>query len=39
MIAAFDEMNGADGSLSPAYRELARWLKETPADALDYRRR
>src|SRR5262249_43561826 len=35
---AFDEMNGADGALRPAYEELARWLKETPPDALEYRR-
>ncbi len=39
MGAAFNEMNGTGGVLSPAYRELARWLKETPAAELDYRRR
>ena len=39
MSAAFDEMNGTGGVLTPAYRELARWLKETPAAELDYRRR
>src|SRR4051795_12279265 len=38
MAAAFDEMNGADGDLRPAYEELSRWLQETPADALEYRR-
>jgi uncharacterized circularly permuted ATP-grasp superfamily protein len=38
MIAAFDEMTGPCGGLRPAYRELALWLKETPADALEYRR-
>jgi uncharacterized circularly permuted ATP-grasp superfamily protein len=35
----FDEMNGGDGALRPAYGELARWLKEVPPDVLDYRRR
>ncbi len=39
MSTAFDEMNGTGGALTPAYRELARWLKETPAAELDYRRR
>src|SRR3954452_10226240 len=38
MAAAFDEMNGVEGDLRPAYQELSRWLKETPADALEYRR-
>src|SRR5258705_10641109 len=38
MAAAFDEMNGPDGDLRPAYQELSRWLKETPPDALEYRR-
>jgi uncharacterized circularly permuted ATP-grasp superfamily protein len=38
MAVAFDEMNGLDGEIRGAYRELARWLKETPADALEYRR-
>src|SRR4051812_9902634 len=38
MAAAFDEMNGSDGDLRPAYHELSRWLKETPPDALEYRR-
>jgi len=40
MPAAFDEMKGHDGDeVRPAYSELARWLKEVPADVLDYRRR
>src|SRR5499425_2345180 len=38
MAVAFDEMNGLGGEIRIAYRELARWLKETPADALEYRR-
>src|SRR5260221_12354781 len=38
MAVAFDEMNGTDGDLRPAYHELSRWLKETPPDALEYRR-
>src|SRR3954471_20663551 len=38
MAVAFDEMNGPDGVLRPAYQELSRWLKETPPDALEYRR-
>ena len=39
MLATFDEMKGADGSLRPAYNELSRWLSEVPSDVLDYRRR
>ena len=39
MVAAFDEMKGADGGVRPAYGELARWLDEVPPDVLDYRRR
>src|SRR5215212_8022089 len=39
MAVAFDEMNVPGGDLRPAYRELSRWLKETPPDALEYRRR
>src|SRR5437764_11606291 len=39
MESAFDEMNGSDGALRPAYGELSRWLKEVPPDVLDYRRR
>jgi uncharacterized circularly permuted ATP-grasp superfamily protein len=38
MVVAFDEMNGPGGDLRPAYHELSRWLKETPPDALEYRR-
>lgn len=38
MAVAFDEMNGAGGALRSAYHELSLWLKETPADALEYRR-
>jgi uncharacterized circularly permuted ATP-grasp superfamily protein len=38
MAVAFDEMNGPDGSLRPAYEALSHWLKETPPDALEYRR-
>src|SRR5437762_4040524 len=39
MAVAFDEMNGTDGALRPAYGELFRWLAEVPSDVLDYRRR
>src|SRR5690606_16102998 len=35
---AFDEMQGPDGSIRPAYAALAEWLKATPQDILDYRR-
>src|SRR5215469_8355539 len=38
MAVAFDEMNGPSGELRTAYSELSRWLKETPAEALEYRR-
>jgi uncharacterized circularly permuted ATP-grasp superfamily protein len=38
MAVAFDEMNGLGGDIRPAYLELARWLEETPPDALEYRR-
>ena len=38
MAVAFDEMNGPGGDIRPAYQELSRWLKETPPDALEYRR-
>ena len=38
MAVAFDEMNGLGADLRPAYQELSRWLKETPPDALEYRR-
>src|SRR5213593_3073666 len=39
MAAAFDEMTGSGADLRPAYEELSRWLKETPPDALEYRRK
>jgi uncharacterized circularly permuted ATP-grasp superfamily protein len=39
MAVAFDEMFGPDGALRPAYQELALWLKQTPPDALEYRRK
>src|SRR5438552_7530848 len=39
MAVAFDEMDGLGGHLRPAYQELSRWLKETPPDALEYRRK
>src|SRR5437588_7750451 len=39
MLAAFDEMKGAEGTLRPAYNELFRWLSEVPSDVLDFRRR
>src|SRR6202012_3799389 len=38
MAVAFDEMNGLGSDIRPAYQELSRWLKETPPDALEYRR-
>src|SRR5579859_2134916 len=38
MAVAFDEMNGLGEAIRPAYQELSRWLKETPPDALEYRR-
>jgi uncharacterized circularly permuted ATP-grasp superfamily protein len=36
---AFDEMRGMDGTVRPAYGELARWLAEVPPKILDIRRR
>src|SRR4029453_9533834 len=39
MAVAFDEMNGTDGAVRPAYAELSRWLGELSAEVLDYRRR
>src|ERR1700761_156279 len=39
MAVAFDEMNGSAGDLRTAYKELALWLKDTPPDALEYRRK
>src|SRR5207244_10657804 len=38
MAAALDQMNGPGGDLRQGYRELSRWLKDTPPDALEYRR-
>ena len=32
-------MNKPDGGLRQAYQELSLWLKETPPDALEYRRK
>jgi uncharacterized circularly permuted ATP-grasp superfamily protein len=32
-------MNKPDGALRQAYEELSLWLKETPPDALEYRRK
>lgn len=39
MAVAFDEMNGPDGAVRPAYSQLSAWLSETRPDVLDYRRR
>jgi uncharacterized circularly permuted ATP-grasp superfamily protein len=39
MALAFDEMSMADGRLRQAYQELSLWLKDTPPDALEYRRK
>jgi uncharacterized circularly permuted ATP-grasp superfamily protein len=38
-MLAFDEMKAADGTVHPAYGELASWLAEVPPDVLDFRRR
>src|SRR5258708_2666109 len=38
MAVAFDEMTGPKGDLRQAYHALSAWLKETPPDALEYRR-
>src|SRR5437764_6541790 len=38
MAVAFDEMNLPGGDLRSAYHELSRWLRETPPEALEYRR-
>jgi uncharacterized circularly permuted ATP-grasp superfamily protein len=38
MAVAFDEMNEPGGDIRQAYQELSRWLKDTPPDALEYRR-
>ena len=39
MPVAFDEMNGLDGQVRPAYQQLSAWLSEIRPDVLDYRRR
>jgi uncharacterized circularly permuted ATP-grasp superfamily protein len=39
MVLAFDEMKTADGTVRPAYGELANWLADVPPDVLDFRRR
>ncbi|MFN4204720.1 MAG: circularly permuted type 2 ATP-grasp protein, partial [Tabrizicola sp.] len=39
MPVAFDEMNGVDGQVRPAYSQLASWLSEVRPDVLDFRRR
>lgn len=39
MAVAFDEMNRPDGGLRQAYEQLSLWLKDTPPDALEYRRK
>ena len=39
MVFAFDEMKTADGTVRPAYGELASWLADVPPDVLDFRRR
>jgi uncharacterized circularly permuted ATP-grasp superfamily protein len=39
MPVAFDEMNGVDGQIRPAYSQLASWLSEVRPDVLDFRRR
>ena len=39
MAVAFDEMNGSDGIVRPAYKEISGWLNEVDAEVLDRRRR
>ena len=39
MSAPFDEMNGTDGLIRSAYRELAGWLGKVSPDTLQQRRR
>src|SRR5215831_3014672 len=36
--SAFDEMRGTDGTLRPAYAELAAWLGQVPPEVLAQRR-
>jgi uncharacterized circularly permuted ATP-grasp superfamily protein len=38
-VIAFDEMQGSDGAVRPAYTALDAWLKNLPPDLLDHRRR
>ncbi|HZV20192.1 MAG TPA: circularly permuted type 2 ATP-grasp protein, partial [Hyphomicrobiales bacterium] len=38
MTGTFDEMQGQDGAVRPAYALLDRWLKEIAPDVLNYRR-
>src|SRR5262245_27391027 len=38
-MVAFDEMQGVNGQVRPAYAELSRWLGEVRPDVLDFRRR
>src|ERR1700721_198017 len=37
-MAAFDEMGMASGETRPLYRQVARWLEETPPELLASRR-
>jgi uncharacterized circularly permuted ATP-grasp superfamily protein len=39
MAVAFDEMSKPDGDLRQAYQELSLWLKDTPPDVLEFRRK
>ncbi|MFN3350862.1 circularly permuted type 2 ATP-grasp protein [Pseudorhodoplanes sp.] len=39
MPVAFDEMNGVNGQIRPAYAQLSAWLSEIRPDVLDFRRR
>ena len=39
MAVAFDEMNGVDGQIRPAYSQLSAWLSDVRPDELDFRRR
>ena len=37
-MATFDEMGIASGETRPLYRQVARWLEETPPELLASRR-
>jgi uncharacterized circularly permuted ATP-grasp superfamily protein len=37
--AAFDEMHGPEGEVRAPYAEIARWLRATPREQLDRKRR